>query len=96
MNKYLGNSLISTGNRTFKHYIVRDKCKSKLVCWIDKRCSICGRFLKKENKNEKCSNCFKDSIKIRKEKYNKQYYQKNKEKWKFYYSIKKFSLNIVV
>jgi hypothetical protein len=57
MNKSLGNSLIITGNRIYKQYWKNSKNKYKLVAWIDRHCTRCGRFLLKNTKFSICHAC---------------------------------------
>jgi len=41
--------------RTYKH---KHKEPNELVAWIDRRCKVCGRFLKKNNTtNQYCLEC---------------------------------------
>lgn len=92
--RYLGNSLASSGNRLFYEVKENGKVTFKLVSWIDKRCSRCGKFLKKKNPSNRCINCYKEESKqFMKEYYEnnrigilrqkKEYYNRKKEKAKF-------------
>ena len=44
VTKYLGNGLTGTGNRTYRQV---SRTKRVLVCWAQKRCVVCQRYLPK-------------------------------------------------
>lgn len=58
--KYIGNGLCKTKNRIYK----RENGKWKVVSWIDKRCKLCGKFIKSKgqhtgvNRNKYCKKCY--------------------------------------
>ena len=59
-NKQLGDGIFSTGNRTFKRHFINKKWTSELICWIQKKCIDCGKFLSKHNYYNRCSRCSKN------------------------------------
>ena len=68
-------SFRSSGNRLFK----RSNPKDILISWIDKRCSVCGRFVSKRNSHKRCNNCFKEYRKEQDKKYFKANFLKKRE-----------------
>jgi hypothetical protein len=59
MDKYLGNSLTSTGNRLYRRVQKNKKRKRVLVSWSIKQCGRCGKFIKKTNHRKMCPSCAK-------------------------------------
>jgi len=80
MTKYLGNSLQTTRYRILKSYKKNGKTEHMLISWIDRHCSKCGRFLKKNTPRKICHICAEKNWKEKEKEYYRNYMKEYRKK----------------